>query len=82
MGDASMSIIVEYHECRMVVVIPERVLVPSTWKCTHVNMDGIKCQTMVTGYGRVGLPVSSHMTSSEAITAWFNKDKASDGPEG
>lgn len=66
-----MSVVIEYHECKMIEVISERVLVAATWKCTHLNLDGQPCQTMVHGYGRVGFPAAPHVTTSEAITSWF-----------
>ena len=86
-ADAGMSTIVEYHTCTMKAVIPsspdQEFLSPwGIYRCTHYNLDGTHCQAMVTGHNMPYFAAGSHVTSSEAITAWLNKDKASGGPEG
>lgn len=82
MVDARMSVVIEYHTCTMQETISQRPSITfATWQCTHINLDGQPCRSMATVHGLPSTQASSHVTSSEAITARF-KAEATDGPKG
>ena len=73
-----MSTVVEYHTCTVEAVVnPSQESPWGTYRCTHHNLDGTHCQAIVTGHNMPYFGASSHVTSSEAITARFG-----DGPQG
>ena len=79
-----MSLIIESHECTLSAVVrPDVSYEPGeefhgrvhVWQCTHVNLDGVPCGTVVTGYALPYCGAKTHVTTSEAVTRWMQKTK-------
>jgi hypothetical protein len=65
-----MSVIIEYHEHTLEATTAHGVI----FRCTHVNVDGVRCETATTGHvWPVG--AGTHMTTSDAVKARYAPTK-------